>query len=77
MYEQNVNVCKLYIALLKSLKVQINKRHSTDTHEVCNSLSKAHSVHGHSYSIGKGKDQADGPTQLWAEAATDQEVGPT
>lgn len=52
------------------------KRHATHTHEVSNSLSKAHSVHRHSYSIRKGKDQTDWPTELWAEAATDQEVGP-
>lgn len=46
-------------------------------YEVCNSLSKAHRVHGHSRSIGKGKDQTNGSTQLWTKATTDQEVGPT
>lgn len=46
-------------------------------HELHNSLSEAHGVHGHSHGVGKGEDQADGSTQLRAEAATDQEVGPT
>lgn len=47
------------------------------THHICHSLSKSHSVHGHSYSVGKGKDEADGPAQLWTKAATDQEIGST
>lgn len=47
------------------------------THHICYSLSKSHSVHGHSYSVGKGKDEADGPAQLWTKAATDQEIGST
>lgn len=46
-------------------------RSYTYVHEVNNSLSEAHSVHGHSHSIGKGKNQTNGPTQLWAEATTD------
>lgn len=57
--------------------VHIDIQHPTYTHEVCNSLGKAHSVHGHSYSIGKSKDETNGPAQLRAEAAADQEVGPT
>lgn len=46
-------------------------------HDVCDSLSKPHSVQSHTYGIAKGKDQTNGPTQLGAEAATDQKVGPT
>lgn len=55
----------------------MNTNPSTHTHKVYNSLSKAHGVHSYSYSIGKGKYHTDGPAQLWTQATTDQEVGPT
>lgn len=55
----------------------MNKNPSTHTHKVYNRLCKAYGVHGHSYSIGKGEYQTDGSTQLWTQATTDQEVGPT
>lgn len=47
------------------------------THHICDSLSKSHCMHCHGDSIGKGKDEADGPAQLWTKTATDQEIGPT
>lgn len=63
-----------------TLKADLHRHdrfYASHTHEVSDSLRKAHSVHGHSYGVGEGKDQTDGATQLWAEAATNQEVGPT
>ena len=57
--------------------MHLSTQHPTHTHYVCNSLSKAHSVHGYSYGIGKSKDKANGPSQLWTEAATDKEVSST
>lgn len=53
-----------------------SKKH-THTHEFCDCLSKPHGVHGYSHSVGKGKDQPDGSTQLWTQTPTDEEVGPT
>lgn len=40
-------------------------------------LRKAHSVHGHTHSIGEGKDEADGASQLWAQTPGDKEIGAT
>lgn len=55
--------------------LHMHVENASHPHEVCDSLSKAHSVHCHSHSIGKSKDQANRAAQLRTEAATYQEVG--
>lgn len=45
--------------------------------QVPHGLCEAHSVHGHTHSVGKSKNEADGAPQLWAKTPGDEEVGAT
>lgn len=40
-------------------------------------LGEAHDIHGHSHSIGEGKDETDGASKLWPQAPGDEIVRPT
>lgn len=62
------------MSIKQGIQPSLHRSDTTHLQQIDYSLCKSHHVHGHSHCIGKGKNETDGPAELWSQTARYQVV---
>lgn len=62
------------MSIKQGIQLSAQSPNTAHLHQIHYGFCESHHVHGHSHCIGKGKNQTDGPTELWSQTAWYQVV---